>query len=123
LGDCFYNVPLHPDDYKGFAFSEVVTLNSPWSNIIGKFCLKERLIALHCGKKKKKKDTASIQEIRTLNLSVYIILYMERILLADPPDGVWLQALASSFSCPLSFLISSSPFQVTQFIHGCWAST
>jgi hypothetical protein len=29
LGDCFYNVPLHPDDYKGFAFSEVVTLNSP----------------------------------------------------------------------------------------------
>lgn len=26
---CFYTVPLHPDDCKGFAFSKVVILNIP----------------------------------------------------------------------------------------------
>jgi hypothetical protein len=29
LEACFYTVPLHPDDCKGFAFSEVVILKSP----------------------------------------------------------------------------------------------
>ena len=27
--DCFYTVPLHPDDCKGFAFTELVTLECP----------------------------------------------------------------------------------------------
>ena len=38
----------------------------------------------------KKFVSASIQEVRTLNLSVYIIHYMNSILLADPFDGVLL---------------------------------
>ena len=29
LKDCFYTVPFHPDDCKGFAFSELVILKSP----------------------------------------------------------------------------------------------
>ena len=29
LEDCFYTVPLHPDDCKGFAFSKHVILKSP----------------------------------------------------------------------------------------------
>lgn len=37
---------------------------------------------------------ASIQKVRTLNLSVYIIHYMVGILLADPAKGVLLQAFA-----------------------------
>ena len=28
MEDCFYTVPLHPDDCKGFAFSELVILKS-----------------------------------------------------------------------------------------------
>jgi hypothetical protein len=43
---------LHADDCKVFAFSEFVILKSPWCNIIGKFPLKEWLIALHHVKKK-----------------------------------------------------------------------
>jgi L-ribulose-5-phosphate 3-epimerase UlaE len=35
----------------------------------------------------KKKVSASIQEARTLNLSVYIVYYMESILLANPSEG------------------------------------
>jgi hypothetical protein len=27
--DCFYTAPLHPDDYKAFAFRELVILKSP----------------------------------------------------------------------------------------------
>ena len=37
---------------------------------------------------------ASIQEVRTLNHSVYITHYTERILLADHFDGILLQAFA-----------------------------
>ena len=42
----------------------------------------------------KKFVSASIQEGRTLNPSVYIIYHMEDILLADPSEGVLLQAFA-----------------------------
>jgi hypothetical protein len=54
--------PLHPDNCKGFASSELL--------IIGKCCLKEWLIALHYVKKN---VSPSIQEVRTLNLSLYIV--------------------------------------------------
>ena len=42
---------------------------------------------------KKKIVAASIQEVRTLNLLVYIVYYMG-ILSADPSEGVLLQALS-----------------------------
>jgi hypothetical protein len=35
--------------------------------------------------------SASIQEVKTLNLSVYIIHYMDGILLADASEGILLQ--------------------------------
>ena len=38
--------------------------------------------------------SASIQEVGTSNLSVYITHYMEGILLTDPSDGVLLQGFA-----------------------------
>ena len=38
--------------------------------------------------------SASIQEVRTLNLSMYIIHYMEGILLADSSHGVLQEAFA-----------------------------
>ena len=72
LGDCFYNVPLHPDDYKGFAFRDLVFLITYEAiYIIGKFFLEEWLIALYYVVNL---ASASIQEVRTLNLPVYIII-------------------------------------------------
>jgi hypothetical protein len=41
---------------------------------------------------KKKFLSASVQEVRTLNLSWYIIHYMEGVLLADLSEGILLQA-------------------------------
>jgi hypothetical protein len=64
---------LHPGNYKGFASSELV--------ITGKFCLWEWLIALHYAKRKKI-VSASIQ---TESL-VYIVSYMENILLANASE-------------------------------------
>ena len=46
--------------------------------------------------------SASIQEVRTLNHSVYIIHSMD-ILLADPSDGVLLQAFALLIQQALKF--------------------
>lgn len=81
--------------------SLLVILKSPWSDNIEKFCLKEWLIALHCVKIKI--VSASIQEVRTLNLSVYIIHYVDGILLADPSDEVLLQAFALLIQQTLKF--------------------
>ena len=36
LENCFYTVPLHPDNCKVFAFRELVILNNLWRDIIGK---------------------------------------------------------------------------------------
>jgi hypothetical protein len=70
--DSFYN-------NSTFASSELL--------IIGKFWLWEWLVANSLALCKKKKiASALIQEMRTLNLSVYIIHYMEGIL-ADSSDG------------------------------------
>ena len=55
-----------------------------------KLCPKEWLIAFHYVKNF---VAASIQEVRTLNLSVSIVHYID-ILSADPSEGVLLQALA-----------------------------
>ena len=62
----------------------------PQSNFIGNFCPKEWLIAFHYVKNF---VAAWKQEVRTLNLSVSIVPYMD-ILSADPSEGVLLQALA-----------------------------
>ena len=43
----------------------------------------------------KKKVSASIQEARTLNLSVYIVSYMESILLANASEGKFTSNLCS----------------------------
>jgi hypothetical protein len=67
--------PLHPDNCEGFASSELL--------IIGKFCLWVWLIALHYIRKKIVFLSVSIQDARTLNLSVHIISYIENILLAN----------------------------------------
>jgi hypothetical protein len=72
----------------GFCFSDLVIVKSPLSNIIGKFCLKEWLIALHYVKK----CVCTSIQVRTLNISVYTIHYMD-ILLAYPSDGVLLPLL------------------------------
>ena len=74
--------PLHPDNCKGFASSELV--------IIGKFCLKGWQIPLHYVKKF---VSASIQDVRPFSPSVYIIHFMD-ILLSDPSEGVLLQSFA-----------------------------
>ena len=66
----------------------LVILKNPLSNIIGKFCLKEWLIALHYVKK----CVCTSIQVRTLNISVYTIHYMD-ILLAYPSDGVLLPLL------------------------------
>jgi hypothetical protein len=60
-------------------------------DIIGKFCLKEWLIALYYVVNL---ASASIQEVRTLNLSGYIIHYMDGGLLADASESVLMQAFA-----------------------------
>jgi hypothetical protein len=52
------------------------------------------LIALHYFKKIKIVST-SIQEARTLNLSVYIVTYMESILLANASEGKFTTNLCS----------------------------
>ena len=71
--------------------SLLVILKNQWSNIIGKFCLKEWLIALYLVRNF---VSASIQEVRTLNLSVYIIHYIVGIILADFSEVIVLQAFA-----------------------------
>ena len=67
-----------------------VILKNPWSDITGKLCLKQWLIAVHYVKIF---VAASIKEVRTWNLPV-CIHYMDSILLADVSEGVLLQALA-----------------------------
>jgi hypothetical protein len=57
-----------------------------------KICIKEWLISLHYFKKY---ITASIQQVRTLNLSMFIIHYWDGILLADISDGVLLCSFAT----------------------------
>ena len=78
----------------------LVILKNQWSNIIRKFCLKELLTALHYVIFV---VSASIQEVKTLNPSVHIIHYMEGTLLADPSDGILLQALALLIQQALNF--------------------
>jgi hypothetical protein len=60
-------------------------LKNPRNDIIGKFCLKEWLKSLHYVKKF---VAASIQQVRTLNLSLYICHYMDDIVLADCSEGI-----------------------------------
>ena len=62
----------------------------PISDIIDKCFIKEWLIVLHYAKKF---VAASIQEVRPLNLPVYIH-YIDDILLADPSEGTLLQGFA-----------------------------
>ena len=71
--------PLHPDNCKGFASSELV--------IIGKFCLQVWLIALYYVRKKLFFCLCFNKKARTLNLSVYIVSYIESILLANACGG------------------------------------
>jgi hypothetical protein len=62
---------LHTDGYKGFAFRGLVILiTNEAIYIIGKFFLKEWLIALYFVKKN---VSTSIQVVRTFNLSLDII--------------------------------------------------
>lgn len=64
---------------KGFHLvSLLIILESPWSDTNGKFCLEESLLALYYVKIF---VTASIQEAKTLNLSVYIIHYIDILIL------------------------------------------
>jgi hypothetical protein len=88
LKDCFYTIPLHPDDCKRFAFSvPVCNFKEPMKQYHWKVLpqgmansptLCQKFVAV------------SIQEARTLYPSVYIIHYMDDILLADPNEGVLL---------------------------------
>ena len=67
----FYTISLHPDSYKWFAFRGLVILiTNEAIYIIGKFFLKEWLIALYFVKKN---VSTSIQVVRTFNLSLDII--------------------------------------------------
>ena len=68
-----------------------VILKNPWSDTIRKFCLKECPITLNFIKKF---VAASIQEVMTLDLSVYIVHYMVGIILADFSEGIVLQPLS-----------------------------
>ena len=71
LEDCFYTVPLHPDDCKGFAFSELAcNFKEPMKRYHWKVLPQGMANSLTLCQKF---VSASIQEVRTLNLSVYII--------------------------------------------------
>ena len=96
--DCFYTIHLHPDGCKAFDFSELVILKETGSDIIGKFCLKQCIMlykALHYVKKKKKKKSHGVNKSsKTLNVSVFVIQYMDGIFLAALSEGVLQQVFA-----------------------------
>jgi hypothetical protein len=76
-------IPLHLDNCSVFGCN----FKEPMKQYHCKVLPQEWLIALNCGKKF---VSPSMQEVRTLNLSLYI----HHILLANPPEGVLLQTFA-----------------------------
>ena len=78
LEDCFYTIPLHLDGCKRFAFS-VCACNCKEHMKWYHWKVLPQGIANSLKLGKKKIVSASMQYVRTLNPSVYIIHYMEDI--------------------------------------------